>query len=294
MCWDGDVMSGQESGEKPSRDARIDMAIPESFHRVKRTLIILCSILILLAVSKPENSDDAFFNMQLLSLHVPMAPARLLLWLSAAYYFIGLCLEADTARRVNTRLFDGGMGTFQDALAAAAQKVARRTDNVENSERNLSLDAREAIERIKQIKVDIAKDRALELLDLKMVSVRNLVDVDKNPNETMRRIVSEVITETPSDTASLQQHLKNDLGLLEHRLGRHDEVIGRLLAEVEAASKDLTKLSRRIAGSRRASFWYWEIGAGVALFGMATIATIHAQFPNIWTSFVAFHSAIGA
>lgn len=286
-------MADDEDAKTPSRENRIDMAIPESFHRVKRTLIVVCSILILLAVSKPTTPGDAQLNMQLLSLHVPLSIARGLLWLSAAYYAVGLLLEADTARRVNTRLFDGGMGSFQDALAGAARRVTQRVNTMLMSEMDLPFDARDAVERIRQIKVDVYKERALELLEIKTLSIRNLTNLDKEPAETMRRILSEIIAETSTDTTGLQHQLRTDLERIEQRLDLNQETVGRVLTEIEAASTDLTKLSRRIAGSRRASFWYWEVGAGIALFGLATICTIHAQFPNIWTRFVAFHSAVG-
>jgi len=110
-------------------DARIDMAIPDSFHRVKRTMMLLSTALVVLAWAVPDSRTTlkvGYFDSELNTKVVGW-----LLLAALAYYSAGFYLEIRTAQRVNTGLFDEGLGSLKDASTGLSHRLRVAADRLE-------------------------------------------------------------------------------------------------------------------------------------------------------------------
>lgn len=112
-----------DENEPEPADRRIDMAFSESFHRLKRTVLLFATALLLLELSDTEAAASLAIPL-VAGATVPLSLARLLLIGATVYYVFGFALEALTVRRLNVGVFDHGAR----ALAAALERHADRLD----------------------------------------------------------------------------------------------------------------------------------------------------------------------
>lgn len=92
-----------------------DMVISDSFHRVKRTLLLLSTGLIVLSLTSPLG-DKSSLNLGVTSLELPLTTIRILLIIGGGYYWIGLLLEAFTAASMNIGLMKRWNGTLHERM----------------------------------------------------------------------------------------------------------------------------------------------------------------------------------
>ena len=104
---------------------RMDMSIPEAFHRMKRTLLLLCSALLILALASQNSTDLNQIKIGIIEENIPTLYARWMLWLSATYYAFGFYFEFRVASLLNSKSVGGkGLQPVEDTLASMERQVA--------------------------------------------------------------------------------------------------------------------------------------------------------------------------
>ncbi len=80
-------------------DVLTDLKVSDNFHRMKRTLLLFCAAMAVLALATP--SDSRNLNASIISLALSSDAVKWLLGLSGFYYWIGFGFEILTAVRQN-------------------------------------------------------------------------------------------------------------------------------------------------------------------------------------------------
>jgi hypothetical protein len=245
--------------------APIDLQLPETFHRLKRTLLLFCSILIVLGLSQGVQTRELKLTMVDVSLHVELI--RTLLWLAAVYYLIGFAMEVRIVRLVNSEAMLGaGMKTVEGAFKKIGQNVVATEGTVE-----------QASAAVSSLLKDITSTTLVSVAPSTLTDQLTAFGIPMN-EEALRSRLTNMEAMLGNAVADQRQSHKDVLDKTERMTlavetygKRHEELQG-LLARLE---KDLGKLSRRIHGDRRISFWAWEIGGATFAFLIATV--INAQ-----------------
>lgn len=114
------------AAEEPER---IELDIPESFHRIKRTLLLLCGTLVLLGSASPEVVRDLTPAAPLIE--PSLTAIRALTLISAAYYAWGFLHEFLAARRRNRHLLDPAkLRDLESQLNALTARLGQFADEV--------------------------------------------------------------------------------------------------------------------------------------------------------------------
>lgn len=245
--------------------APIDLQLPETFHRLKRTLLLFCSILIVLGLSQGVEMRELKLTMVDVSLHVELI--RTLLWLAAVYYLIGFGMEVRIVRLVNSEAMLGaGMKTVEGAFRKISQNVATTEGTVKQAATDVNF-----------LLKDITSTTLVSVSPSTLTDQLTAFGIPMN-EEALRSRLTSMEAMLGNAVADQRQSHKDVLEKTERMAKavesygkRHEEFQG-LLARLE---KDFGKLSRRIHGDRRISFWAWEIGGAACAFLIATV--INAQ-----------------
>lgn len=232
--------------------APIDLHMPETFHRLKRTVLLLCSALILLAFG--TTPDQQTLTIPLFTIKLPATVVRSLLWGATLYYFLGFLMETRIVRLINSDVMIGaGMKTVDKAMEKLGITLSGTNDEIADATR----EAKEHCQR-------------LSLLDAAFAT----------PQEYAGAIYSR-IDQPPGDQTpqamTLAHRIERSIGMQDAagqaarlslvRIATGVETIAtnhqKLIALLTDTSDSINKLSKRISGDRKFSFWIWEVGGVV-------------------------------
>lgn len=250
-----------------------DMAIPESFHRVKRTLALFCAAMILLEWAIPLTAGDASMKLGLFDLHLPMDVARVALAVSATYYALGLSLEARTAYRINTGMMLGGESEYivslknksrelnQAALigqiGSLLQEIAKASDSWLSSNHRYSVS---------------------EINYATLIAFQKMRDVGSLDYQYFTEHLESILDNFPPDHASFRDGripYKKGLKSLQEALTNNMDAVRNLGELIDKHHRDMTRLHPDIVLSRRIHFFGWEIGGSAVLYAIAMAASAH-------------------
>jgi hypothetical protein len=263
--------------------APIDLQVPETFHRLKRTLLLLCSVLIVLGLAKGAETRELKLTMVDVSLHIEII--RSLLWLAAVYYLAGFAMEVRIVRLINSEAMLGaGMKTVEGAFGKIATNIAAAQSTIDQSVKTATERLQSMLEAsvfenpMSKFMRELADPSSLHAdpnLSSRMMDLEHrLSNAIREQDEQNRRIES---------TAMLMSNAVRDY---EQRRASFAHMLSHL-------EKDFGRLSRRIHGDRRLSFWAWEIGGALGAFAIATVINAGHLFRNaadaMWTVLIALN-----
>ncbi|MBU1347138.1 MAG: hypothetical protein KKA16_09330 [Alphaproteobacteria bacterium] len=268
-------------------DQLIDMNLPESFHRLKRTVMLFAAAFAILGLS--ASSAEHELHSPFLDIKVATWIVRWILWLGGAYYLVGFLMEALAARQINSKALRGSefrrLEQHIESLADRGQVHDEAYEEIEQNWRN-SVSAYEQTLRVyreepyplyhnKQSIIELIKSALSDLESDIRAAQSNRSGVD---NEITRRVektsnilsaeISGFYVESPPPPDLAEDVLTGRGTKWVNELKASSS---ELSASLETFHRDLTKLSPRITGGRRVSFWIWEIGGAAGAFTLSTI-----------------------
>lgn len=258
--------------------APLDMNLPDSFHRLKRTVLLFSAALIVLGLSEP--ALDRELHAGLVDIRLGTAWAQWLLWLAGLYYLLGFALEVATARRMNSELMLGAaaMDFDRTCVALAGEVRAKVPAILAGADNIVSRGAVLSNHLAEQLEPATMRWSDADLLRAAFAGRHNiapLTDVsDEAVAQTLRTAIESNLTSTFDQRAhDFSQRI--EAGLVDVRMynERAADLPGQMadLAEkLEKVSGGLQRMHPGIVASRRLSFWAWEIGGASFAFVVAT------------------------
>lgn len=262
----------------------IDMNLPETFHRLKRTTLLFSSVLVVLAIATA--GDLQVLKLPFGDVTMPLAHVVGLLWGAAAYYLAGFLLEVAVAIRMNSeRLRRATPDGFDAQFTAAAYAAKGLQETIETAGAALffSLESAE-----KQFAASVAAcDKALptavtELKDMAFEAGRDFVLRQPAPHLDKEEDIQAMLA-TLTGFANRLEHRIDEIVRGPQTLGQKSmddamRKVAELKARLEQTSGDLTvahrdlkRLAAAVTGARQASFWGWEVVGAVFPFIVATV-----------------------
>lgn len=254
--------------------APVEMVLPETFHRLKRTVLVLAGVIVLLGLAVP--AETTTLHMTWVDLSLPSDLVRWLLWLAMLYYAWGFGLEVQAARRMNSEVLRvAGLSSFE-------QYILRTAKAQEDRAGALSTFAEATIESL------ISR---LDSLDQEIMHAPNgLTDVEEdrlkaamhhNYNQRDQAMILnfikarllDVLGPGNADTRGIVSRASSLMELIKAAVVQLREVSANTKAlevQIAAARHELTRLHREIVGARRTSFFVWELGGAGAAVVVAT------------------------
>lgn len=281
-------------------DERIDMKVPETFHRLKRTVLLFSAALILLALAEPTAGST--LHAGLLQIELEWRIACAVLWIGGAYYAFGFCLEFMVVRRLNSQYlaehrledFDRHIAHLTQRLldfeGAAGRAVNRSLDRLTSIRERHGLARRALLAEHRRIHAEA--NARVETVRRSLVT---LVDKEfrfmaANGGQHSERIVDAAdhvasillaVERVPDGVSGPEE--------IDAALDTSDIVAGidegaRRAAELRDSlarlQREMTRLNKDVLGSRRVAFYGWETAGALGSFVIATLFQV-ADYPEI-------------
>ncbi len=269
-----------------------DLHLPESFHRLKRTLLLLCAGFAVLGLATVQPDVAAHFLGVDIRLGINIL--RVLLWLAALYYFIGFFLEFQAARAVNSQVManssvetvDRSLLEQGERIKSAAERIAtllERADGLdpvhtekmaEPIQSELRREWRQIADRIRQQEQDRLRMRRDH--DRQMRKQAQEAYVPEPPEEPVS-VVNRTLADLETSWVVQLDRLPQQFAASEPYRSARESLRGAhedsrtLISQLEVARKDMRRLMDGLGLARRASFWWWEFGGAVSAFVLATL-----------------------
>ncbi|MFC5345362.1 hypothetical protein ACETK8_14120 [Brevundimonas staleyi] len=113
-------------------DQPLDMHLPETFHRLKRTVLVFSAAFALLGLGVPAGKHTIHSGW--LDIELTTAVVRWMLWLGGLYYLAGFLLEAQSALLINSKqLLGTGLGQLERSLEDLHRRAANVVAGLETS-----------------------------------------------------------------------------------------------------------------------------------------------------------------
>lgn len=263
--------------------APTDLQVPETFHRLKRTLLLLCSVLIVLGLAKGAETRELKLTMVDVSLHIEII--RSLLWLAALYYLAGFIMEVRIVRLINSEAMLGaGMKTVEGVFGKISTNIAAAQSTIEQSvktvtERLHSTLEASSVENPLTIYLKELGDPSSPYRDPNLAN--RMTDLEHRVSNALR------------EQQQVNGRIESAATLMSNAVRDYDQRQAKFASMLSHLEKDFGRLSRRIHGDRRLSFWAWEIGGAVGAFAIATIINAGHLFRNAadaaWAVLAALH-----
>lgn len=260
----------------PANTSR-EVEVPETFHRLKRTAILLSAALIILVFSTPD--DTRIFKLTFVDLAVPALPALVMLWLSAAYYFAGFRLEYRMVRQFNSEALDDKSGPYHAKIEQVADRITAIVRKAEIDASSVTSHFQQGLSQISHGLKYIMKFE--DLFDPARRAA--LSTAAKNDPEVMKKRsrAAEMLEKAETELELLQiiSLIDNQVRVSQEYISNAQSRLDELVENTEGMSKSIRReherlkaLSPRIYRERRILLTWWEYRATAALFIVATIA----------------------
>ena len=250
-----------------------DMVLPESFHRLKRTALLLATALIVMGLA--ELPDPAVFRLTWMDVQLKVVWVHLLLTAGALYYGWGFLLEVQVARRINSAQmsaedegqFVAMLGRIRDQLEPSIKAAASQRDHLGQIVTDLQARIKQAGQAEHRVRADVVEavrkaigDREAETGQEPVRGRQSFRDPDVPAGaaaDTIIKLWKGEAGEPPlGPPPDYVEDLRNGL----EKWIRQAEVMSVSLGDLHLK---LERLAPDIARARRLSFWGFEC-AGVA------------------------------
>ncbi len=284
------VVDQSEGGGGPTAvSSTRDMVLSESFHRLKRTTILLATALAVLALAEPGGSGSTAFNLPWVNAQVSLLTAQLIIGTGMIYYAWGFGLEALVSRRLNSAALaasDEGkfvemlrrrekelsqlfpeMETVRERLFVIVGDLQGRLENGRSVEHNI----RDRITAVFTEAVLFERKMAIQLQSLPQGGLRPIPVEDDGAAQRIasytRRLIKDYMQAGDRPMGEPPTYLSETIASIDSWAARADEVASAL----KQVQRDLRRLSVDLGRERMASFWGFEVG-GVAVAVVAALA----------------------
>lgn len=246
--------------------APVDLQVPETFHRLKRTVLLFSSVLIVLSFA--DGDPDHALKLTFVDITLKTDIIRWLVWLAGAYYLFGFAIEARVVRLINSEAMLGaGMRTVDQALSRIATTISAHQDKMAFATKVIE-DQTDSLSRVphpatpSEVQAFMAHAQALVEDEKKLDrSVPNWLVT----SEQLKRLADEGAFHNELERQRVAILSSIAEGIKQFSAGSEP-----LTSILQSTHSDLNRLSRRIHGDRRFSFWAWEIGGAGGAFILAT------------------------
>ena len=250
-----------------------DMVLPESFHRLKRTALLLATALIVMGLA--ELPDPAVFRLTWMDVQLKVVWVHLLLTAGALYYGWGFLLEVQVARRINSAQmsaedegqFVAMLGRIRDQLEPSIKAAASQRDDLEQIVTDLQARIKQAGQAEHRVRADVVEavrkaigDREAETGQEPVRGRQSFRDPDVPAGAAADTIIKLWKGEAGKPPLGPAPDYVEDLRNGLEKWIRQAEVMSVSLGDLHLK---LERLAPDIARARRLSFWGFEC-AGVA------------------------------
>lgn len=257
--------------------APVELDLSDTFHRLKRTTLLLSGAAILLGSG--ISVAKAFSEVGFPADSGPSSFLRLLVWLAATYYFWGFLYEFRAEHRRNRELWNpSALPHIEHQLGSAVTLAEEYIELLRRSAKGLQDVAVSLKGDVYSFVFQTEPDNHL---------VRTISELER-----ARQIKARIGPPTPNeamlsrDPDMLYAQLQTTWSMLGQRLDGIAHYSGRIandLSELKDSETRATealrlatagiKLNRRIHRDRRTMFWIWEGSATFTMWTAATLAT---------------------
>lgn len=264
---------------------KIDMTLPDSFHRLKRTVLAYAAALIVIGLGVPAARETV--PILGIPLDVPIDTVRILLLIAMCWYAVGFYLEVRTAQLLNCQLlahdntkgFEGRIEKTAEALSMHERRLASVSDQVLNAVEELHQVAQRAASAREEYPTQIQDYLRSRLVDLQQSPgmsdrLNPLLDREAAVAKAWARDISQLVSDALHRSARRDSWLSWTFG---EELKEVRGLTAETLAQTESFRRDVSRISRDVVGARQFSFWAWEVGGA----GLTFVAAIIIGFPGI-------------
>ena len=236
-----------------------DMLLPDSYHRVKRTVLLYSAVLIVLYFAVPSGDPIAPW----LNIHLPLRATAGLAWAATAYYGVVFFFEWRLARLLNSNV----------ARNVGAEMLSQRLSKMDGDFVSL-------IDRLAH-----SRDRYVETLDAKDLILR-LGDAERELHLKAHPIMAAGLIET--SYRAMEGRSEDLLKALRESKAAVDDAQAKVCASVEniglnvesiaknvrSMHSDMSKLSQVVARDRAITFYWLDAAVVTVMSGFATFSTV--------------------
>lgn len=269
---------------KTEQPARVELQLSDSFHRIKRTLLLFCGALVVLGCTSPGAGDGQATLITTLapSLTPSLVVLRALLLVAAAYYFWGFLHEFRAAHRQNADLLDAdSLPQYEEQVRSFASQLSGHLASLAPVVGSSGATLERALNHVEKateyLKGDIAGQirSFLYSLDEGSGHLRNSDDATARQKyldqqiETAAGHWGRVLVQSNGNVTDGRGEVRqvlSDFSQLQQSTDR--------LAALAQKAADRIKLNKAIYGDRAISFFGWEFGGGIGAFAAAVFCTL--------------------
>ena len=272
------------TGDRPETVGRVELELPETFHRLKRTLVLLSGALVLLGCTTVPVAEAVGLLAD--STASGLAPTnvtlRACLLVGATYYLIGFLLETRAAHRANADLLDpAGLQGFEAQISAFARRTEDQIKSFEAVHGTFEPRANAAVAELEAAAAEVRADPFTSLVS----SVPAFREAKKmaltSPNPPIHEKLehewsahSRSVLQQRVDAAEVRaQRAAGHMNALQEDFRRLLEQTKHLVIVAERAASRM-KLNRSVYRDRAFSFWAWDVGGAVVTYAAALLFTV--------------------
>lgn len=250
----------------------MDMRIPESFHRLKRTLLLFCAAMTVIGLAAQQGVAKITMGW-LDDVTLPLVTVSWLLQFGATYYLWGFIMEALVTRRLNTRLMlTASAQSFDDHIKKMGLEFAEQGPRLMALYNFVHHTVGLAAERWSVPNNEHERDLFRSRVTREVAA--SLREEDRL-TERQARVVEQIMVEEAflpkSPSNELQILISNHLQPAIRRIDEHIDHTHLLIAKLGEASRDVTRIEDGILVQRRISFWAWDVGSAILAFIVSSV-----------------------
>lgn len=268
-------------------DKPIDIDLPDSFHRLKRTALVLSSGLLLLTVATP--SEQHRVNLAFVDLELKTWTVLVGLWFAAAYYVWGFLMEVRVAERLNSETMRSeGAKRYDERVSGLAEESAAILSRIDSARATVFNAASRFMYQKDSAERDLKTRSALEDIVIPflngepvpthpskstLIRLPGYEGVQKVYEARLEGLLTRINDINRSNGPDIE-YVKSFRASIENAHSDLEQlkVSTSLLADkLVVAHRDISRMSPRLARERTVSFWIWEVGGVLSAFGVATV-----------------------
>lgn len=266
----------------------IDIDLPETFHRYKRTVLLLASALTVLGLSTAVPDAGPDIALGLIKVSLSRVLAEWLLWVAMVYYLVGFALEVRVAQRLNAPILrdQAGAKKYDERLGELSELINRSKDAFEALPKHYDrlMNSADSFDQLLVTpQPEFTDEEAIHLDKLS----KPLTGMMLSSRETSRNAAREKILGKWGPVRDLAETVRKGVA-------DHAEAIKYIAVRLEGAERALvsnrrefTALSRSITGERRVQFWLWELSGALGAAAIASLiglSAVREGLINFWVA----------
>lgn len=259
-----------------------DIDVPDSYGRSKRAALLYCAALIVLSFAVPIGAS--VLNVTVLGASVPLAIAKILTWLAAAYYTVSFFFEWRVARIINSKAmaneFGGGVNARFEELAERFQRYSERITETSEAYIAALTGVTGNIERFSD--GVLAQDRDRRKEPIPAIYAKGSDDFVRETEESREEMRREFFLKLDKASADRLNFFKNtiqaDIAIIERQATENGAAYGAIKDALSKLAADFNRLAGRFNTEQRFMFYVLDLGVVLLMFGCGTVSSLVAAY----------------